>query len=263
MLVENTGLTRACSFSRGWPDNNVEVLTIGTPHMRILLVSQPHAEAAWLHKAFQESAHSLQRADDHRDGIFLATHEPFDAIVALATEPGAHTSLMGALPSFAALPNGPIVIAIVRSVGTQDRIHMLRMGADACFSHPWSFIEIHERIMALHRTGGPRGVAAGAPASAPQGSLGLDAATRELVDGDERLALTKREYQLLECLLRQANTPVPREQLIRYAWSEKDDVDPASVNLVVSRLRRKLAKLFPHVHIETVSRFGYQLSVVG
>lgn len=233
--------------------------------MRILLVSQPHAEAAWLHKAFQESAHSLQRADDHRDGIFLATHEPFDAIVALATERGAHASLMSALPSFATLPNGPIVIAIVRSVGTQDRVHMLRMGADACFSHPWSFIEIHERIMALYRAAGTRGAAAGASADASslQASLGLDAATRELVDGDERLPLTRREYQLLECLLRQANTPVPREQLMRYAWSEKDDVDPASVNLVVSRLRRKLARLFPHVHIETVSRFGYQLSVVA
>jgi DNA-binding response OmpR family regulator len=48
--------------------------------------------------------------------------------------------------------------------------------------------------------------------------------------------------------------------LIRYAWSEKEDVDPASVNLVVSRLRRKLAQRFPHVQIETVSRFGYQIS---
>ena len=225
--------------------------------MRILLVSPPHSEAEWLHKAFQESAHSVQRADDNWDGIFLASHEPFDAIVTLAVETQAHTSLIDSLPPFAALSNRPIVIAMARNIGTQERIQMLRMGADACFSHPWSFIEIHERVMALHRTTcvcpANRGVDA-------QQTISLHAATRELVRGHERMSLTKREYQLLECLLRQPNMPVPREQLIRYAWSEKDDVDPASVNLVVSRLRHKLARRFPTMHIETVSRFGYQIS---
>jgi two-component system, OmpR family, response regulator len=224
--------------------------------MRILLVSPLHPEAAWLHKAFQESAHSLQRADDYWDGIFLASHEPFDAVVTLAVDTQAQASLIDSLPSFAALPNRPIMIAIVRSIGTQERIQMLRIGADACFSHPWSFIEIHERVMALHRTARLRPVDR---AGETQQAITLHASTRELVGSYARLSLTKREYQLLECLLRQPNMPVPREQLIRYAWSEKDDVDPASVNLVVSRLRRKLATRFPMVHIETVSRFGYQL----
>ncbi|MFM0150988.1 winged helix-turn-helix domain-containing protein, partial [Paraburkholderia sp. RL18-085-BIA-A] len=113
---------------------------------------------------------------------------------------------------------------------------VLRAGADACLSYPWSFIEIHERMLALYRSSSK---AANETVTAPA-LLTLDAATRELVDANVRLPLTKREYQLLECLLRQPNMPVPRDQLIRYAWSEKEDVDPASVNLVVSRLRRKL-----------------------
>jgi len=44
-------------------------------------------------------------------------------------------------------------------------------------------------------------------------------------------------------------------------WPEKDDVDPSSVNLMVARLRRKLIRFFPDIRIETISRFGYQLSV--
>jgi two-component system, OmpR family, response regulator len=52
---------------------------------------------------------------------------------------------------------------------------------------------------------------------------------------------------------------VPRDQLIRYAWPETDDVDPSSVNLVVSRLRRKLSQQLPDVRIETISRYGYQI----
>jgi DNA-binding response OmpR family regulator len=145
---------------------------------------------------------------------------------------------------------------MVRSIATPDRIKVLRAGADACLSYPWSFIEIHERMLALYRSSSK---AANEAVTAPA-LLTLDAATRELVEANVRLLLTKREYQLLECLLRQPNMPVPRDQLIRYAWSEKEDVDPASVNLVVSRLRRKLAQRFPHVQIETVSRFGYQIS---
>jgi two-component system OmpR family response regulator len=78
-----------------------------------------------------------------------------------------------------------------------------------------------------------------------------------------RLAVTRREFLLLECLLRQLNAPVARDQLIRYAWPEKEDVDPSSVNLVVSRLRRKLMDDVPQVKIETVSRFGYQVSVAS
>jgi two-component system, OmpR family, response regulator len=100
------------------------------------------------------------------------------------------------------------------------------------------------------------------PAAVADTSAGLtlNPLTRELVDGDHRLVVTRREYLLLECLMRQLNAPVPREQLIRYAWPEKDDVDPSSVNLVVSRLRRKLAQHLPGVHIETVSRYGYQIA---
>jgi DNA-binding response OmpR family regulator len=224
--------------------------------MRILLVSPASPEAGWLQKAFQESAHSLQRAEDTRDALFVASHEPFDAVVVLAADAAAQAAMHAAVPLFASLPNSAIVVAMVRSIATQDRISLLRAGADACLSYPWSFMEIHERLLALYRSSLK---AANETVTAPA-LLTLDAATRELVDANVRLPLTKREYQLLECLLRQPDMPVPRDRLIRYAWSEKEDVDPASVNLVVSRLRRKLAQRFPHVQIGTVSRFGYRIS---
>ena len=54
--------------------------------MRILLISPNHAEGAWLQKALQESAHSLQRAEDLRDGLFVAGEEPFDAVIVMALE---------------------------------------------------------------------------------------------------------------------------------------------------------------------------------
>jgi two-component system, OmpR family, response regulator len=230
--------------------------------MRILFVATPHPEAAWLFKALQESAHSLQRADDLRDGVFLAEQEPFDVIVAMSLEPGVYPALMSTLPQLAEAGGGAAIIAVFGQSSAQDRTRALRAGADACFGHPYSFIEMHERMQALRRTSASR-VTQDQPAAAPAATttLTLNPLTRELVEGTRRLVVTRREYLLLECLLRQINAPVPRDQLIRYAWPEKDDVDPSSVNLVVSRLRRKLAQDLPEVQIETVSRYGYQITM--
>jgi DNA-binding response OmpR family regulator len=228
--------------------------------MRILLVSPPHAEAAYLHKAFQESAHSVQRVDDRRDAGFLASQEPFDAIVVVAVKPWSCAVLLEWLPELAAVRNRAALIAILGPATAQERVSALRAGADACFGQPYSFIELQERMQALQRTALPTFTTI---ERTTRPSLQLDALTRELVDGNHRVAVTKREYLLLECLMRQLNAPVPRETLIRYGWPDKEDVDPASVNLVVSRLRRKLEQHLPDAQIETVSRFGYQLAVSG
>lgn len=228
--------------------------------MRILFVAAPHPESAWLYKALQESAHSLQRADDLRDGAFLATQEPFDAIVLVSLEAASYDGLIAALPEFVEVATGAAIVVVLGQSSAQDRTRTLRAGADACFGQPYSFIEMHERMQALRRNAVSRAAHDLPPAAAAASTaLTLDPLTRELVDGQGRLVVTRREYLLLECLMRQLNAPVPRDQLIRYAWPEKDDVDPSSVNLVVSRLRRKLAQHLPQVHIETVSRYGYQI----
>jgi DNA-binding response OmpR family regulator len=75
------------------------------------------------------------------------------------------------------------------------------------------------------------------------------------------VTLTHREYLLLECLLHDADEPVPRERLIRYAWPDNEHVDPASVGLAISRLRRKLRAHRAPGRIETVKRVGYRLTL--
>ena len=165
---------------------------------------------------------------------------------------------------------GATLIAVLGiEASVSERSKLLRLGADACFRYPFSFIEMHERMLALLRTTAARGagVQGTPPVSATNGcqpalrAPQLDAGTREIVEGGCRAELTRREYLLVECLLRQANTPVPREQMIRYAWPEKDDIDASTVNLVVSRLRRKLERQAIEVRIDTISRFGYQLTL--
>ena len=225
--------------------------------MRILFIPGLHPESAWLFKALQESAHSLQRADDLPDAIVLATQEAFDAIVAMAFEPHAYAALLEGLGPLAATAGAAAVVAVLGQSTPAERARVLRAGADACFCQPYSFIELHERVQALLRAERARTV----QAEPVVRELKLDSTTRELVAGGIRLDVTRREYLLLECLMRQFNAPVPRDQLIRYAWPEAEYVEPSSVNLVVSRLRRKLAQRLPRVQIETVTRYGYQIAV--
>lgn len=225
--------------------------------MRTLLISEKRSESDWLGHALRESAHSLQYVQDVRDGIFIAGQEPFDFIIVMAFEPCSYSSLRTAMSLLAQPEGGSILVALLGPASACDRVRVLRAGADACFSHPHSFLELNERLRALWRMRSVR-TTDDKPVNA---AVRLDPTTRELVAGDSRVALTQREHMLLECLLRQPGAPVSRAELMAYAWPEADDTDPTSVNSMVSRLRRKLAHGLPRIAIDTVSRYGYRIAV--
>jgi two-component system OmpR family response regulator len=244
MLVTDTRLIRANSiFQR---DHHP---------MRILFVSPQHRESAWLCKAFRESAHSLRCSNTLRDGILTASKESFDAIVLMIVDPSSYSEVTTALPQFESTADGAVIVAVLGPAKSADRIATLRAGADACFTHPYSYIEMHERMQVLHRTATDRNRRDQLPTP-----LRLDPQTRELVDGHRRLPLTKREYLVLECLLRQFDAPVRHDELLRYAWPEKEDIDLTTVSPLIWRLRRRLKEHLPDVNIATVSCYGYQLT---
>ena len=226
--------------------------------MRILLVSPRHPEASWLHKALHESTHSLCRTHDVDQAARRAMQESFDAVILMINDPVFYPELNSALARLSAVARSAIRIVILAVATAQERTAVLRAGADACFAWPFSFIEMYERLQALRRATLAR-LRSEQPAAAP---IRLDSLTRELVSGESRLPLTKTEYLLLECLLRQVNVPVPHERLIRYAWPGRDTLASSSVSPLIWRLRSKLKVHAPLVHINTVNCFGYQLSVL-
>lgn len=187
-----------------------------------------------------------------------AAREPFDAIVFVVGDATAHLEFESLLARVCAVARGAIVMTLLSAANARDRARMLRAGADACFARPFSFLEVHERLQALRR------MTATAPLPKEPDIVEpprLDAVTRELVSGKHRLPLTKREYLFFECLMREADAPVAHDQLLRYTWPEKSTIDFSSVSPLVWRLRSKLKKALPSVHISTVNGYGYQLSV--
>lgn len=225
--------------------------------MRILFIPCRHPRSAWLFKALEESVHSLQRAEDLPDGILLAAQEVFDAVVATALDPQSHGALIAGLSALASAAGPAAVVTILRQSAPAERVRILHAGAAACFCLPLSFIELHERLHALHRSSEARLV----QSQIAQHRLKLDLVSHALIAGEERVAVTRRECLVLECLIRHLNSPVPRDQLIRYAWPDTEYVGPSIVNLAVTRLRQKLELRLPWVHIETMKRYGYQLTM--
>jgi DNA-binding response OmpR family regulator len=226
--------------------------------MRILLVSSPEAETetAYVHKAFREIAHSVQAADGLSYALSLALHEEFDTIVISVVGATQMAALCSTFPELGRLPRTPLLIVTLAS-DLKKRVRLNQTGVGPGSRYPCTVLRgAQERMLALHRAS----VACSATSSIDTASLRLDALTRDLVEDGKRVLMTKREYLLIECLLRQANAPVARDQLIRYAWPDKENVDSSSVNLVVLRLGRKLETNGIGASVETVSRYGYQFA---
>src|SRR5260370_5309750 len=133
----------------------------------------------------------------------------------------------------------------------RDRVEGLGLGADDCLPKPFDFTELVARIQALARRPGVP-----PPAGLAYRDLSMDPARRIAIRAGKRLALTPKEFAVLECLLRAAGRPVSAEELLQRGWTEAADPFTTTVKTTIRRLRAKLGD--PPV-IETVRESGYSI----
>jgi DNA-binding response OmpR family regulator len=142
-----------------------------------------------------------------------------------------------------------LMLTAARSV--RDRVEGLGLGADDYLPKPFDFTELVARIQALGRRPG-----APPPAGLAYRDLSVDPARRTATRAGVRLALTPKEFAVLECLLKADGLPVPAEELLRRVWDEAADPFTTTVKTTIGRLRAKLGD--PRV-IETVRESGYRI----
>jgi len=145
----------------------------------------------------------------------------------------------------------PILMLTARDT-TEDRVRGLDSEADDYLVKPFDFEELLARLRALLRRGGT--------AAAPLlrvGGLELDPATHEVRDGSREIALTPREYAILELLMRRAGAVVSRQSIAEHVWPDAD----ASWNAMEAHMARLRAKLGGDagVAILAVRGTGYRL----
>lgn len=152
-------------------------------------------------------------------------------------------------PSTAALP-----ILMLTARGTEgDKVRGLEIGADDYVTKPFSPKEVVARVKALVRRS--EGEASGMRLEYRE--LALDAERHEVTMGKRQVALTAKEFALLEYLLRHRGKLATRDALLNAVWGYDAEVTTRTVDVHVRRLREKIPML--STAIQTVKPYGYKL----
>jgi len=158
--------------------------------------------------------------------------------------------MLRATPRTAGVP----IIMVTARVNESDRVAGLDLGADDYVTKPFSLKELAARVRAVLRR---RRAQPGEPAAAYQGthlSADFDAVS-VAVDG-EPIRLTRREFELLRCLVANRNRVLSRDRLLERVWGYDRFIETRSVDVHVGRLRAKLGPAGQQ--IETVVGLGYR-----
>ncbi len=148
----------------------------------------------------------------------------------------------------------PILVLTSRD-GLRDRVDSLNGGADDYLLKPFAMEELVARLKALlRRPGHVLGMVLIC------GNLAFDTVARETRIGNQPVALSRRELDLLELLLRRAGRVVPREAIEDSVYSIDDEIASNSLEVLVHRLRKKLQTEQATLKIHTLRGIGYLLS---
>ena len=220
----------------------------------MLVVEDNPKMASLLKRGLGEEGYAVDVAGDGPDGLFMATENPYAAIVLDVMLPG-FDGFELARRLRAAGRWAPILLLTARTE-VEDRVEGLDAGADDYLSKPFSFDELSARLRALIRRGQPE-----RPAVLVVGNLRLDPARRCCWRGDEELELSAKEFALLELFMRHPGEMLSRTKILDHVWDYAYDGTSNVVDQYIAYLRRKIDRPFGRDDLETVRGAGYRLRV--
>jgi two-component system OmpR family response regulator len=215
--------------------------------MRLLVVEDEPDLLHSLAESLREDGYAVDTADRGDDGLHKATAWEYDAIVLDWMLPG--MSGLEMLERLRRTKKTPVLLLTARdTVG--DRVHGLDTGADDYLIKPCSLRELLARVRALIRR------SAGHASNVVQvGSISIDTGNKTVRDDGVEVALTAREYALVELLALHRGKLVSRTMIYDHIFDEDDDSLSNIVDVHVSHIRKKLGRDF----IETRRGQGYIL----
>jgi two-component system, OmpR family, response regulator len=224
--------------------------------MRILVVEDDARLAAAIRRGLRWEGLVADVAASGSDALAMTGATDYDAVVLDVMLPD--------LDGFATCRRlraggmwAPIIMLTARD-GIEDRVRGLDEGADDYLTKPFSLAELVARLRALARRGPVE-----RPAVLEVGPLRLDPSTREVWRGEAPIALTAREFALLETFMRRPGQVFSQTQLLEAAWDQGYEQRSNVVEVYVRYLREKLDRPFGVTSLETVRGVGYRLRKDG
>ena len=152
------------------------------------------------------------------------------------------------------------IIVLSAKAGLEDRVNVLRLGADDFIPKPFDNAEVLARVEAQLR----RYKQLSAPGGGQVlrcGDLELDREAIRVTAGGREVSLTAREFEILSLLMSHPRKVFTREQLYESAWGGEYMGDDNTVNVHISNLRSKLSKVSDQEYIKTVWGIGFKMNV--
>ncbi|WP_432014528.1 response regulator transcription factor [Streptomyces cucumeris] len=216
--------------------------------MRLLIVEDERRLAVSLAKGLRAEGFAVDVAHDGREGLHRAQEGVHDLIVLDIMLPGMNGyHVCGALR---AAGNDVPILMLTAKDGEYDEAEGLDTGADDYLTKPFSYVVLVARVRALLRRRGP--------AASPVvriGELSVDRGARRVERDGDGIALTAKEFSVLEHLALRPGDVISKAEILEHVWDFAYDGDPNIVEVYISALRRKLGAGL----IETVRGAGYRL----
>jgi DNA-binding response OmpR family regulator len=217
--------------------------------MRLLIVEDEKRLAVSLARGLTAEGYAVDVVHDGLEGLHMASEGSYDLIILDIMLPGMNGYRVCAALR-AAGDEVPILMLTAKD-GEYDEAEGLDTGADDYLTKPFSYVVLVARVKALLRR---RGRSGGSPVLTV-GDLRVETAARRVFRGEDEVALTAKEFAVLEQLAVRAGEVVSKAQILEHVWDFAYDGDPNIIEVYISALRRKLGA----PRIQTVRGAGYRL----
>lgn len=226
--------------------------------IRLLVVEDEKKIADTLKKGLTENHYEVDVAYDGMIGKRMFEASPYDLVVLDINLPGLNGyELCQEIRSI----NAMVPIIMLTALGTtDDKITAFDAGADDYLVKPFAFRELLVRIRALLKRG-QYGIPSGNILRVADLEMNLD--SKEVQRNGEIIALTAKEFQLLEYFIRNKNRVVSRTDIAQNVWDIDFDTGTNVIDVYVNFLRKKIDKKFDPKLIRTQVGMGYILKESG
>ncbi|WP_420562940.1 winged helix-turn-helix domain-containing protein [Thalassobaculum sp.] len=221
--------------------------------MRSLLIEDDAKSGAYIASSLRAMGHVVDHLENGRDGLLQATVGAYDVLIVDRMLPD-----LDGLALVRTLRGARIltpVLFLTAMDGVNDRVEGLNAGADDYLVKPFSFAELSARINALAR----RPCLRDEVSVLTVGDLQMDLIRRVVTRAGQPIDLQRREFVLLEHLMRTAGRVQTRTMLLEAVWDIQFDPQTNVVDSHVSRLRGKIDKPYQTDMLRTVRGAGYVL----
>ena len=225
----------------------------GNPPMKILIIEDEAALADSLKTLLTGKGFQVEIAYDGESGRDYAELGIYDLLIMDVMMPGLDGYELAS--QVRAKHLGTPILMLTAKSSVEDRIAGLNAGADYYLTKPFDTRELLACINALlRRQGGQVDVVT-------YGNTALDLASSMLINGDKRIRLSSREFDVMRCLMQAGERNLPKETILSRVWGYDSNAVENHVEVYVGFLRKKLRNIGSNVQIVALRRMSYHLEV--